>query len=191
MESFSTIVQKGGKSMNAVTSLLSAVRLPARKASRVSLLAAVLVGGIGLGAAAPVVLGQDDATPIDAAAGVDCEVTNPGVGAEPFTRTELFFGSTKPDDTEVTEEEFDAFIDEEITPRFPAGLTLLTGYGQFLGEDGEIGEETSFVLILLYPFETDGTSSELIEEIRDEYETQFEQESVLRADDGVPVCASF
>lgn len=178
--------------MNAVTSLRSAIRLPARKASRVSLLVAVFLGGIGLGAAAPVVLGQDDATPVgDGTTQVDCEVTNPGVGAEPFTRTELFFGSSRPNDTEVTEEEFDAFIDDEITPRFPAGLTLLTGFGQFQGEDGEIGEETSFLLILLYPFETDGTSSELIEEIRDEYETQFEQESVLRADDGVPVCASF
>ncbi len=186
------IVQKGGTHMNAVTSLRSAVRLPARKASRVSLLAAVFIGGIGLGAAAPVVVGQDDATPVgDGATSIDCEVTNPGVGAEPFTRTELFFGTNKPDDTQVTEEEFDAFIDEEITPRFPAGLTLLSGYGQFQNESDEIIEEDSFLLILLYPFETDGTSSELIEEIRDEYETQFEQESVLRADDGVPVCASF
>ncbi len=179
--------------MNALRSLLSAIRLPARSATWVSLLAAVLVGGIGLGAAAPVVLGQgDDATPIgDGTTGVDCEVTGPGVGAEPFTRTELFFGTTRPDGSVVTEEEFDAFIDEEITPRFPAGLTLLSGYGQFQNEGGEIIEEDSFLLILLYPFETDGASSDLIEEIRDAYETQFEQESVLRADDAIPVCASF
>jgi hypothetical protein len=179
--------------MNTVQLLLSAVRHPVRRASRVSLLAAVLIGGIGLGAAAPVVLGQgDDATPIgDGTTGVDCEVTGPGVGAEPFTRTELFFGTSRPDGSAVTEEEFDGFIDEEITPRFPAGLTLLSGYGQFQNESDEIIEEDSYLLILLYPVETDGTSSELIEEIRDEYETQFEQESVLRADDGVPVCASF
>ncbi len=177
---------------HAFQSLLTSVLLPAHAVGRASLLVAVLAGGIGLGAAAPAVLGQDDATPVeDNATGVDCEVTGPRVGSEPFTRTELFFGTARPDGSEVTEEEFDAFIDEEITPRFPAGLTLLTGYGQFQSDGGEIIEEDSFLLILLYPFETDGTSSELIEEIRDEYETQFEQESVLRADDGVPVCVSF
>jgi len=44
-----------------------------------------------------------------------------------FARTELFFGSAKPDGSAVTEEEFSTFLDQVITPRFPDGLTLLTG----------------------------------------------------------------
>ena len=65
-----------------------------------------------------------------------------------LARTELFFGTAKPDGV-VTEEEFLAFVDAEITPRFPDGLTLLKGDGQFRGEDGVIIKEESFVLILL------------------------------------------
>src|SRR5262245_20034140 len=50
--------------------------------------------------------------------------------AEPFIRTELYFGTAKPDGV-VTDEEFHLFLDTEITPRFPDGLTLLKGDGQF------------------------------------------------------------
>lgn len=30
----------------------------------------------------------------------------------------------------VTDEEFSQFLNDEVTPRFPDGLTLLKGYGQ-------------------------------------------------------------
>ena len=101
---------------------------------------------------------------------------------ELFARTELFFGSAKPDGSAVTEEEFQMFLDEEITPRFPDGLTLLTGLGQFRGASGLIVQEQTFLLILLYPVQTRRDSSELIEQIRQAYLQDFQQESVLRAD---------
>ena len=44
-------------------------------------------------------------------------------------------------------------------------------------------QESSFVLILLYPGETLPDSSAKIEEIRTLYKQRFEQESVLRVDD--------
>jgi hypothetical protein len=53
-----------------------------------------------------------------------------------FTRTELFFGSLKPDGSVVSEDAFLGFLTAEITPRFPNGLTLLTGLGQFLTVQG-------------------------------------------------------
>ena len=77
-------------------------------------------------------------------------------------------------------EEWDAFLDAEITPRFPAGLTVVTGLGQYQNESGEVVQERSEVLILLYPEADARESSALLEEIRDAYETQFEQNSVLR-----------
>src|SRR5262245_61608276 len=36
-----------------------------------------------------------------------------------FARTELFFGSATPDGAAVTDEDFRAFLEHEITPRFP------------------------------------------------------------------------
>ena len=107
-----------------------------------------------------------------------------------FARTELFFGTAKPDGA-VTEEEFLAFLDQEVTPRFPDGLTLLKGDGQFRGEDGVIIKEDSFLLILLYPLEGFRVSSRRIDAIRRLYTTQFQQESVLRVDDPFAVRVSF
>ena len=101
---------------------------------------------------------------------------------ERFARTELFFGSAKPHGSEVTTEAFQRFLDDEITPRFPDGLTLFMGLGQFRGSSGVIIQERSMLLILLYPAETLGDSSVKIEQIREAYKKLFQQESVLRAD---------
>ena len=81
----------------------------------------------------------------------------------------------------VTDEQFRVFLDSEITPRFPLGLTILTGYGQFLNSTGVIQQERSFVLVLLYP-QSSHDSTKKIEEIRALYKAKFNQESVLRAD---------
>ena len=99
-----------------------------------------------------------------------------------FTRTELFFGSLKPDGSVVSEEAFLGFLTAEITPRFPNGLTLLTGLGQFLTAQGAMHQEPSRLLILLYPVEEERDSSEKIEQIREKYKRMFHQEAVLRAD---------
>jgi hypothetical protein len=112
-------------------------------------------------------------------------------GSLSFARTELFFGTGKPDGTAVTEAEFFAFIDEEVTPRFPDGLTVLKADGQFRGENGVIVKEESFVLILLYPVEVFRDSSKKINAIRRLYKEQFQQESVLRVDDPLAVRVSF
>jgi Protein of unknown function (DUF3574) len=91
----------------------------------------------------------------------------------------------------VTEAEFQRFLDLEITPRFPDGLTLLTALGQFRGSSGVIQRERSMLLILLYPRVTARSSSVKIEEIRAAYVCQFNQQSVLRADERLPECVSF
>lgn len=100
---------------------------------------------------------------------------------EVWNRTELYFGSAKPDGTAVTDAEFGAFIDSEVTPRFPDGLTLLTGYGQFRSSSGVIVKEKSLVLILFYPPRTVDANRK-IQDIREKYKVRFQQESVLRVD---------
>jgi hypothetical protein len=108
-----------------------------------------------------------------------------------FARTELFFGTAQADGGVVDDEEFAGFVDSVITPLFPDGLTLLKGKGQFRNAAGDIIEEDSFVLILLYPVQDFRDASGRINTIREEYKEQFQQESVLRVDDPLAVRVSF
>jgi hypothetical protein len=102
------------------------------------------------------------------------------VVGELFLRTELFFGLSKPDG-EVTEKNFQQFLEDHITPRFPDGLTVVTGLGQFRNARGTIIQERSKIVIVLYP-PHEAKASGRIEQIREEYKALFQQESVLRAD---------
>lgn len=111
--------------------------------------------------------------------------------ASPFIRTELYFGRNKPDGAEVSRKDFDEFLSGFVTERFPDGLTVLKGRGQFLDSDGEVERERSVVLILLYPVSARNEKSVKIEEIREEYKKRFLQQSVLRVDDPLPVWVSF
>ena len=97
-----------------------------------------------------------------------------------FHRTELYFGRNRPGG-EVSEAQFQHFLEVEVTKRFPDGLTLLDGLGQFLDSSGTIVKEKSKVLILLYPL-NDRQADQKIEDIRTAYKGQFQQESVLRVD---------
>jgi hypothetical protein len=129
--------------------------------------------------------------PAPVAADEDLSSADRRIKTDPFVRTELFFGSERPGKPEVSDVEFKQFLDEEVTPRFPDGLTVLKGFGQFRESDGQIVQESSFVLILLYPRETLRDSSSKIEQLRELYKGRFEQQSVLRVDDPRPVRVSF
>lgn len=107
-----------------------------------------------------------------------------------FGRTELFFGTARPGGV-VSEAEFRMFVDHEVTPRFPDGLTVIDAAGQFTGADGVLVKEDSFVMVLLYPVEAANDSHRKIETIRRLYRKKFQQESVLRVDDPLGVFVSF
>jgi hypothetical protein len=109
----------------------------------------------------------------------------------PFIRTDLYFGRNKSDGAEVSRKEFDGFLSGFVTERFPDGLTVLQGRGQFLNSEGEVERERSAVLILLYPVNMRNEKHLKIEEIREEYKKRFLQQSVLRVDDPLPVWVSF
>ncbi|MEQ9606194.1 MAG: DUF3574 domain-containing protein [Kiloniellaceae bacterium] len=104
-------------------------------------------------------------------------------GAFPLARLELYFGTQKPGGAPVTAAEWAAFLDEEVTPRFPDGLTVLTGNGQWRNSQGVVTKETSAVLVILY--EPSGEKEAAIEDIRAAYKDRFAQESVMRVDAGM------
>lgn len=161
-----------------------------RLLNRVSLLALLVTIGFSNIFAQSKTIENNPAAVSAAVRSADREITQLLSNSEVFIRTELYFGTLKPDGTEVTDQEYKAFLDAEITPRFPDGLTLLTGFGQFRNSSGVIIQEKSKLLILLYPVNTLRTSGTKIEEIRTAYKTAFQQQSVLRAD-ALPVRVSF
>ncbi len=91
-----------------------------------------------------------------------------------MARVELIFGGG------VAEGRFMAFLAKEVTPRFPDGLSLFSGYGQWRHPDGLLHKETSRLLLIYYS--PDAHSSEKIEAIRNAYKKRFRQQAVLRAD---------
>ncbi|MER7013551.1 DUF3574 domain-containing protein [Saccharopolyspora sp. NPDC000359] len=110
-----------------------------------------------------------------------------GRGA-PFVETSLLFGTVRPDGGEpVSDEQFHAFIDEVVTPRFPDGLTVQDGYGQYRDANGVIERERSYELVLLYPVAEQRENDAKIEQIRQAYVQRFAQEAVARVDDRTAV----
>ena len=108
-------------------------------------------------------------------------------GSERMERIELLFGMGRQGGGEVAEEEWRAFLAAEVTPRFPAGLTVLTGYGQWRNAAGAIAKEPSRVLLIWATPAADNSRS--IEAIRAAWKTRFQQESVMRVD--ASSCVSF
>jgi hypothetical protein len=126
------------------------------------------VVGIGflLAVAGCAAAGGDACTPAETARG--CAITS-----------ELFLGQTRPDGSAISAADWDAFLGEVVTPRFPAGLTVLDGTGQWRGSDGKIGRETAKILVIVRPGGADG---EGIAAIVEAYKARSMQESVLRID---------
>ncbi|HEU0062022.1 MAG TPA: DUF3574 domain-containing protein [Hyphomicrobiaceae bacterium] len=107
-------------------------------------------------------------------------------GTAQMARFELLFGTGRKGAAAVGEVEWQGFLDGEVTPRFPDGLTVLTGYGQWRSGDGLRKEGSRLLLIWV----ARATANEAkIEAIRTAYKARFAQESVLRAD-GLS-CVSF
>ncbi|CAM5565671.1 hypothetical protein SALBM135S_10075 [Streptomyces alboniger] len=103
---------------------------------------------------------------------------------KPYAETRLLFGTERPDGgPAVTDQQFMAFVDKEVTPDFPDGLTIQDGRGQWRDSHGRIERERSYELILLYPVGEARERDVRIEEIRSDYEKAFAQDSVARLDE--------
>ena len=111
------------------------------------------------------------------AAAPPCELPN---GRE-MLRAELLFGRDG-----VSDAAWDAFVREELTAAFPAGLTILAARGQWREPDGALLREPSqLVLVLLDP---EGAEAR-IAAVAATYERELGQKSVAVALS--PTCAAF
>jgi hypothetical protein len=86
----------------------------------------------------------------------------------------------KPDDSFTSNDEYQRFVDEQVSPRFRDGFTVFDGRGQYLGPSGRLWREPTKVLVLMYP--PDSSKSAAIDEIRRAYKAAFRQEAVMRVD---------
>ena len=111
------------------------------------------------------------------------------VGAQGFTvtmdcggmsasevRTTLYFGLARPKGS-VSELEWQLFLRDEVTRRFPAGLTVWGAEGQWQSAAGTIDHEQSKILLLVHPDTAPARRS--VQEVIEAYRRKFEQESVL------------
>ena len=107
-------------------------------------------------------------------------------GSSAAVLDQLYFGSGRPHGPDVTQQEWSAFVREEIAPRFPQGFSLLEAEGQWRNADGSVAEERTHVLQLVHP--DDAASARAVREIAERYKARFDQEAVLRV--GSAACMS-
>ena len=101
---------------------------------------------------------------------------------------ELTFGRDIGRHVGVGEAAWRDFLDHEVTPRFPDGLTVVSALGQWRDRaTGEIVREPSKLVMIVLPGNPDDQAR--LEAIAAAYKRQFRQQSV-----GIivqPACAAF
>ncbi len=147
-----------------VRSVISRYPLPVRAAAVLSVVFASAFGGLMV---ATLVL----TTPARIAQQVH---TAPGCAQR--VHAQLFFGLLGPRGP-IQESEWETFLLDEVTPRFPNGLTVLQANGHWRREGEPLQREASRVLEIIY--EESPKSRRLIDEIATIYKSRFQQESVM------------
>src|SRR5262249_11118272 len=135
------------------------------RAARIGVL--VVVFGTGLLVARVVAARNAEPTRSDAAC---------GSSAKSRVRTTLYFGLSRPKGS-VSELEWQLFLRDEVTKRFPDGFTVWQAEGQWQTPAGSIDREQSKVLLLVHPDTTLARQS--VQAVIQAYRTAFDQESVL------------
>ncbi len=108
-------------------------------------------------------------------------------GDTSLVRDVVYFGRNRPGGGTVGDAEWQDFLDQVVTPRFPAGLTVVEATGQWKGRSGAVEQERSKIVTLLH--DGDEAARRAVAEIAAEYKRRFQQEAVLR--ERMTTCARF
>ena len=100
-----------------------------------------------------------------------------GVASAAQLRTTLYFGLNRAKGGAISELEWQVFLRDEVTRRFPDGLTAWEAEGQWRTPAGSIDHERSKVLLLVHPDTPDARRA--VQEVITTYRKTFEQQSVL------------
>jgi len=118
--------------------------------------------------------------PVTASPTLAGDPAHPAVAAN-WVRTELYFGIGLADDPNggVSDADWRAFLDREVTARFPDGLSVYDIYGQWRSKGHrEPDRQRSKVIMLLYPDTPEHRAD--IDAIRAAWKQQTGHQSVLR-----------
>jgi hypothetical protein len=108
------------------------------------------------------------------------DAAHPGHAAG-WVDTRLYFGLGPADHPEqgVSEVQWRDFLDKEVTPRFPDGLSVEDAYGQWQGKNESAPERLrSKVLIIDYPDNAENRAK--IDAIREAWKKRTGDQSVMR-----------
>ena len=90
----------------------------------------------------------------------------------------LFFGRNIPAGGTVSDAQWDDFVRNVVTPRFPKGLTIWQAKGQWRDPRGESMHEDVYVVEIFH--DANGVDEAAIAAIANEYKKRFGQDAVLR-----------
>jgi hypothetical protein len=108
--------------------------------------------------------------------------------AHGWVGTNLYFGLAPADHPEqgISEAKWRDFLDREVTPRFPDGLSVLDVYGQWLSKGQAVPERLHSKLLIIYHSES-AENSARIDAIRAAWKKMTGDQSVLRVTQPVDV----
>ncbi|WP_333877977.1 DUF3574 domain-containing protein [Methylobacter sp.] len=89
----------------------------------------------------------------------------------------FYFGMNKPAGGAVSDREFNQFLQQEISSRFPKGLTLFEAKGQWQGANGMIEQENSRVVEIVCDDKQENRDK--VAAIAAKYKALFAQEAVM------------
>ncbi|MGH1573012.1 DUF3574 domain-containing protein [Methylobacterium sp. P31] len=86
------------------------------------------------------------------------------------------FGLSRPDGGRVSQSDWNRFLAERVTPRFPTGLTVFSGRGQWQGRDGRLVHERARIVLIVTEATPEAVAA--LHGIREDYRDRFAQGAV-------------
>ena len=96
-------------------------------------------------------------------------------GQDQVRTAQLFLGAKPP--AKLSDADLRAFVDREVTPRFPEGVTVVDGGGQWKGSADQLVREAAKVVLIVLPAKGDAIAR--IETVRTAYRVRFKQDTVV------------
>ena len=120
-------------------------------------------------------------------AGEAIDATTCPEGTQRVVEYRLFMGRNSGGEEVVDDQAWDVFVRDIVTPKFPAGLTVIDGHRQWQDASGVVERERSKVLVILA--QDDEETPEKVAEVAQAYKGLFNQYAVLVTSEWT--CASF
>jgi hypothetical protein len=107
-------------------------------------------------------------------------------GQENLRTAQLFLGRQAPG-AAIAPWDLQRFVEQEITPRFPDGVTVLDGGAQWKGSENILIRDAAKVVLIVLPAR--GDTQGRVEAVRAAYRQRFNQDSVVVVTP--PACVEF